>query len=438
MKPYFILTAALAFFAIRDAKANEMHKYDFGGGKLHKQCLSVTANTLYSEEKGYGIIPYAPITNVKSKFKGKLNSDYILSNGAFYFKVDVPEGSYKVSVTLGAEDRATQTTVKAETRRLFIDNLQMEAGQQRKITFVVDVFSTYINANEKQVGLKKRELASLNWDNALSIEFNGTCTALAAIEIEKVDVPRVFMAGNSTVTDQRSEPWASWGQMFPAFLKPDCAVANYAVSGSTLRHYRASRRLKKAIALMKRGDFMFIEFAHNDQKQKDYAPYGEYQEDIKDYCDKVLAKGGQPILVTSTQRRRFDENGKVINTLGDFPQAMRDYAKENSIPLIDLNKMSMELYAALGVEGSKKALVHYKAGTFPGQEKDLADNTHFSTYGAYELAKCVVHSIVNQNLGLKKYIKNDFPGFDPKHPDSPDDFVWPLSPAIDLEKPYGS
>ncbi len=440
MKKVFLSSVLLfvGILSLQTLQAEEVRKYDFGGAKLQKGYTSVDAYTNYSEKTGYGIIPYAPIQNVKSNFKGKLNSDYVLSEGAFYFKVDVPEGRYKVTVTLGAEEIATRTTVKAESRRLFIHDLKLEAGEQKQVSFIVDVFSTHVEGNAKGVGLKEREVGTLNWDKSLSLEFNGEYTALAAIEVEKLDVPVIYIAGDSTVTDQNSEPWASWGQMFPAFLKPDCSVANYAVSGSTLRHYRASRRLEKALSFMKEGDYMIVEFAHNDQKQKGYEPYGDYQKDIKDYCDKIISKGGQPILITSTQRRNFDKDGKVTNTLGDFPQAMRDYAKENDIPLIDLNKMSMELYEALGVEVSKKALVHYPKGTFPGQEKDFADNTHFNTYGAYQLAKCIVQSIIDQNLPLKKHIKSDFIEFNPNNPENPDDFVWPLSPALDLEKPYGN
>ncbi|MFV0289556.1 MAG: rhamnogalacturonan acetylesterase [Mangrovibacterium sp.] len=433
-----VLCLLVCLFVTSAVKAQEKFKFDFGSGKLEKGYLAVHANTEYSSDRGYGLIPYGPIQDVESTQKGKLNSDYVLSNGAFYFKLDVPEGRYRVTVTLGSEDVATQTTVKAESRRLFVHNLQLEAGEQRQLTFIVDVFSTHIEGDERGVGLKEREKTTLNWDNSLSLEFNGECVALAALEIEKVNVPVIYIAGDSTVTDQNSEPWASWGQMFPFFLKPDCAVANYAVSGSTLRHYRSSRRLEKALSLMKLGDYMIVEFAHNDQKQKAYEPYGEYQEDIKDYCDKIIEKGGQPILITSTQRRNFNEDGKVINTLGDFPQAMRDYAKEHGIALVDLNKMSMELYEALGEENSKKALVHYPMGSFPGQTKVFADNTHFNTYGAYELAKCIVQSIINQDLSLKKHVKDDFANFDPNYPDNPDDFIWPLSPSLDFEKPYGN
>lgn len=434
-----LFLAAIALFSCEEEiKPDGMH-FDFGSGKVENGFIGIEASTLYTDSSDYGIVPFAPVEATGNHNERASHADGLSSAGAFYFKKNVAEGVYKVTVTVGSSERDTEITIKAESRRLFVHNLKLKKGEFKTISFVVNAFTTDIEGSERGVGLKEREKTSFKWDRNLSIEFNGKAVNVASLVLEKADgLPSVFIAGDSTVTDQDREPWASWGQMFPYFLKPNIAVANYAVSGSTLRHYRASRRLDKALSLMKKGDYMIVEFAHNDQKQKNYEPYGEYTEDIKDYCDKIIAKGGQPILITSTMRRRFDEEAKIVNTLGDFPQAMRDYAKENNIPLIDLNKRSAEFYEALGVEQSKKALVHYPAGTFAGQEKDLADNTHFNTYGAYELAKCILTSMKEQKLDIAKYIKDDFKNFDHKNPDDPDGFVWPLSPAVDVEKPYGN
>jgi len=129
-------------------------------------------------------------------------------------------------------------------------------------------------------------------------------------------------------------------------------------------------------------------------------------------------------------RRRFDKNGIIINTHGDYPEAMRQTGKEENVPLIDLFKMSGDLFESLGVEGSKKAFVHYPAETFPGQSEALKDDSHFSNYGAFELAKCVVEGIKANLVGLNKYLLNDLPPFDPKHPDSFDSWDLPVSPTI--------
>ncbi|HMQ63688.1 MAG TPA: rhamnogalacturonan acetylesterase, partial [Flavilitoribacter sp.] len=233
-----------------------------------------------------------------------------------------------------------------------------------------------------------------------------------------------------TVTDQENEPWASWGQMFTRFLKPEIAVANFAESGETLKAFRRENRLKKILSLMKPGDYLFMEFAHNDQKPggNHVDPYTTYQEELMFFITETRKKGGIPVLVTSTNRRKFDENGKIENTLEEYPGAMRQLAEKEHIPLIDLNAMSKALYEALGVEDSKKAFVHYPANTYPNQKEPLADNTHFNAYGAYELAKCVAQEIKSKYPDLAKYITDDFGGFDPSKPDPFEGFFWPESP----------
>ncbi|MFV0521802.1 MAG: rhamnogalacturonan acetylesterase [Mangrovibacterium sp.] len=382
------LACAIPFLVSCEEKIEPdgMH-FDFGAGKVENGYTGIDSNSLYCDSLDYGIIPFVKVSST-GDLKGKTSAaDALSSEGAFYFKRKVEDGAYKVCITFGSNERETEVTVKAEARRLFVHDLKLAKGEFKTVEFIVDVFTRNIPNSEKGIILKEREKPSFNWDEYLTIEFNGKAVNVASLVIEKKDgLRRLFIAGDSTVTDQDSEPWASWGQMFPYFMNNDITVANYAVSGSTLRHYRGSRRLDKTLTLMNEGDYMIIEFAHNDQKKKGYEAYGDYTVDMKDYCDKIIAKGGQPILITSTMRRRFDENDKVYNTLGDFPQAMRDYAKNNNIPLVDLNQMSVELYEALGEEESKKALVHYPAGTFLGQTKGFADNTHFNTYGAYELA----------------------------------------------------
>jgi lysophospholipase L1-like esterase len=137
-------------------------------------------------------------------------------------------------------------------------------------------------------------------------------------------------------------------------------------------------------------------------------------------------------------RRRFDENGKIINTLDNYPEAVRQTAIEEQVPLIDLNAMSKQFYEAMGPENSKKAFVHYPANSYPGQEKPLADDTHFNPYGAYELARCVVESIRKNNPDLAKYLIDKTPAFDPAHPDEVNKFRWYESPSVSLLKPDGN
>jgi hypothetical protein len=137
-------------------------------------------------------------------------------------------------------------------------------------------------------------------------------------------------------------------------------------------------------------------------------------------------------------RRRFDENDKIINTLEEYPDAMRQLAREEEVMLVDLNDMSRILYEAWGPEKSKKAFVHYPAGTFPGQTNALEDNTHFNAYGGYQLCKCVLKGLIDNDSPLKEYITEDWTRFDPAQPDHIDSFFIPSSPFYSVVKPDGN
>lgn len=373
-----------------------------------------------------------PFKTQKHQFEGSIKP--------IVFTTELPEGQYKVTLTLGGNPEGTSTTLKAESRRLMFENMKTIPGKTLKKVVMVDVRSPRIN-DSISIKLKPRELSYVNWDNKLSLEITGEKPCVRSLEIRKADnLPIIFLAGNSTVTDQENEPWASWGQMLPNFLTPNIVVSNYAESGETMLAFKREKRLEKIMLRMKKGDYLFLEFAHNDQKPGGnfLDPFTTYKAELKYFISEARKKGGIPVLVTSTARRRFDEQGLIVNTLGDYPAAMKQLAEEEKIMLIDLNALSMKMYQAIGVEESKKLFVHFPANSFPGQTKDLADNTHFSPFGAYELAKCVVQSIINSNYSLKKFIRKDWKTFDPNNPDKPSEFHWYESPTSNVIKPDGN
>ena len=428
--------AASLLFPMTASEKGTAGKYKLGNIKTSKNVIKIDTTAKYSEVVGFGLTPSGSLqTNVSGS-----KAHFISSEKPFYFSVQLPEGQYKITLTLGGNTEGSSTTLKAESRRLMFENLKTKPGKTLRKVVVVDVRSPRIN-DSTNIKLKPRELTYINWDNKLTLEFCGEKPCISTVEIQKADkLPTIFLAGNSTVTDQENEPWASWGQMFPNFLKPNVVVANYAESGETMLAFKREKRLEKILSRMKKGDYLLMEFAHNDQKPggNHLDAFTTYKTELKYYIDATRNKGGIPVLVTSTNRRRFDENGKIINTLENFPEAMRQVAVEEKVMLIDLNAMSKDLYEALGPETSKKAFVHYPANTFSGQDKPLADDTHFNTYGAYELAKCVVQSIVNNNYNLKKFIRADWKTFDPKIPDSLTDFRWYESPSVEVQKPDGN
>lgn len=415
--------------------------FDFGSGKVQKGYTQVLPESVYSQETGFGFTKDAQLTAVDRGGRDRLRSDYCTSDQPFYFTVDVPEGSYDVTVTLGDAGGESATFIRAESRRLTGGAVKTAKGQFVTQTFTVNVRYPEISAQEK-VRLKPRELAYLNWDHQLTLEFNGPATKLCALTITpNTTVRTVFLAGNSTVVDQDREPWAAWGQMIPYFFKPgNVVIANHAESGEALKSFQSEKRLVKILSLMKPGDYLFIEFAHNDQKPggAHVDPFTTYKDQVKYYITEARKRGGIPVLVTSMHRRDFDSTGHIRNTLGDYPAAMRQTAQEEQVALIDLNAMSKVLYEAWGPEASLKAFVHYPANSFPGQTQELKDNTHFSTYGAYEIARCIAEGIKRTIPDLAKELKPELTTFDPARPDPIQSWYWPLSPMITAIKPDGN
>jgi len=357
-------------------------------------------------------------------------------DGPFFISFPAVDGNYRVMVELGG-DAASETTVRAESRRLMVEHEVTGAGEYKTESFVVNVRTPAIAGGDR-VRLKPREIGALDWDGKLTLEFSGDHPSVRRIEVEAItNVPTVYLAGDSTVVDQDKEPWAAWGQMLPRFFGPKVAIANHAESGETIRSFETEKRWEKIFSTIKAGDYLMLQFAHNDQKPgRGYVPAEtEYTELIERYVAKAKAVGAHPILVTSMNRRSFDDAGKIIDTLAPYPQTLRKIAAEQELPLVDLNAMSKVMWEAMGPEGTLKAFVHYPANTFPGQTMDLADNTHFNSYGAYELALCVVQSLRDQKSRLVTWMRPGIARFDPAHPQQP--FTLPLSPMVDTTTPYG-
>ncbi|MBQ9641078.1 MAG: rhamnogalacturonan acetylesterase [Bacteroidaceae bacterium] len=403
-----------------------------------KTATKVTAADVFTPEKGYGY----DFQDIIAEARKQQTETYKLADGLFYFSVAVPDGNYRVTVTVGSKKQKGSTTVRAESRRLYVYDAETKKGEFKTFSFVVNKRNTTITLPDGKtdvVKIKPRERTALLWDDKLTLEINGDAPVCSQIKIEPADVPTVFLCGNSTVVDQDKEPWASWGQMFTYWLTDQVAVANYAESGLTASSFYAQNRLKKILSLAKAGDFVFIEFGHNDQKEKaaGSGAYYNFAHMLKTYVDQIREKGAVPIFVTPTQRRRFEGN-KIVETHGQYPDAMRFVAKDLGVELIELHDMTRTFFEALGVEDSKRSLVHYPAGTFPNQGKAFEDNTHWNPYGAYEISRMIVKGIKELNLPLTKYIKPDYQDYDPAQPDDWKAFHWSCGPFIDIVKPDGN
>src|SRR5579875_588135 len=411
------------------AATNTTLRFDFGSGQPAPGYTKVTPTTQYTGQLGYGLEPGSAVESVDRGGRDRLKADFLTSEAPFYFSVHLPEeGNYRVTVILGDRRAAATTTVKAELRRLMLANVHTAPGHFQTRTFLVNIRTPRI-AGDGEVRLKPREKVyeAVAWDDKLTLEFLGSHPAVCGLTIEKDDrVPTLYIAGDSTSTDQPREPFSGWGQMLPVFFKPSIAVANNGESGESLRSFIAEKRLDKVMSVIRPGDWLFIQMGHNDQKEKGpgVGAFTTYKADLKRFIAEARQHGATPVLITPMNRLTFGPNGKILNSLGDFPEAVRQTAKEEHVALIDLHAMSAKFYEALGQQNAHLA--------FAG-----SDHTHTDDYGSYELAKCIVEGIKANKLPLAKYLY-PLPRFHPEHPDEIKSFQIPSEPQRGLTpRPYG-
>jgi lysophospholipase L1-like esterase len=381
-------------------------KFDFSAGPAKPGYTLMAPTAIYSDEAGYGYEPGAQVSTGD-------NGNTTTSSQPFFFSVKVPEGNYNVTVTFGDSAIATTTTVKAESGRLMLERVVVPAGQIAEHTFTTNVRTPHLpklpmNATgREEVTLDRFDGSNMrDWDDKLTVEIVSPHAALRSIEITPAQAaPTVFIAGDSTVTDRDGGGDVSWGQLLSRFFKPGVAVSNHAQSGETLKSFASALRLDKILSQMKKGDYLFLQFAHNDSKdswpQTYVEPETTYKAYLKVYIAEARRRGATPVLVTAMDR---GVRGTGLPTHGHdgYPQAMREVAMEEHVPLIDLYNMSIAFYEAAGADAPKI----------------LADGTHSTAYGGYEFAKCIVMGIKQNKLDLASFIVDDFKDYDPAHPDA--------------------
>jgi len=304
------------------------------------------------------------------------------------FSLAVPEGNYRVTVKLGSADAATSTTVESENRRLMLEEVATAPGEFVTRSFLVNVHRPQI-ADERSVRLKPREIGIARWDERIDLKFSGSQPGVRSVEVAPAaDVVTIYLAGDSTVTDQVEAPWAGWGQMLPRFFKPErVVVSNHAESGESLSSFLGERRMEKLLTTLQSGDYLIIQFGHNDMKQTgpDAGAFKNYTRLLNEYVATARERGATPILVTPMHRLTFDESDKIVESLGDYPEAMRRVASDQEVVLIDLNAKSREIYESLGPERTRTA---------------FADETHSNEIGAYDFARFVAAEIQRSDLVL--------------------------------------
>ncbi|MFD2919155.1 rhamnogalacturonan acetylesterase [Terrimonas rubra] len=222
----------------------------------------------------------------------------------------------------------------------------------------------------------------------------------------KPDTITIWMMGDSTMSIKKKEayPEAGWGMPFANYWDSTIEVKNTAQNGRSTKSFIAESRWKPIETGMKKGDYLFIQFGHNDEvpTKKSYTSPAEFTANLTVFVKAAKEKGATPVLITPVARRKFDSTGVLQNTHEQYSQLVREVAAANKVILIDLDAKSQALYKQLGPENSKHLLLHLAPGQNPNHPAGKEDDTHFNEYGARRMAEIVINDIKQQLPELAK------------------------------------
>ncbi|MFC5625151.1 rhamnogalacturonan acetylesterase [Algoriphagus winogradskyi] len=222
-----------------------------------------------------------------------------------------------------------------------------------------------------------------------------------------------FMVGDSTMADKPyagSNPEKGWGQVFPLYFKEGIRFENHAVNGRSTKSFREEGRWDVVMDRIKPGDYVIVEFGHNDQKINSADRYAfadsTYRDNLIRYVNEIREKGGTAVLATPISRRSFDENGVLTDTHGRYSEVVREVAAEMEVPLFDLHAKTITLIEQFGVEKSKELFLHYRPGDYSQFPEGRADITHLSPTGAFKVSDLAVEELRRELPELAKFLKD--------------------------------
>lgn len=217
----------------------------------------------------------------------------------------------------------------------------------------------------------------------------------------------IFLAGDSTVASypKNEAPMAGWGQFLQDYFTDEVVIHNHAKCGASSNSFIDEGRLAAILERIETNDYLFIQFGHNDQKEYGTEVFTAYPFYLGQYVAGAREKGAFPVLVTSVHRRNFDDNGRLVNTLGEYPGSMIELAKTLDVPLINLWEETAKLYQSLGEENSKQLFTWLESNENPNYPDGIQDDTHFCEHGAKKVGELVLKGIKERQLPIAKFIK---------------------------------
>lgn len=225
----------------------------------------------------------------------------------------------------------------------------------------------------------------------------------------------IFMIGNSTMADKPyavekgGNPEKGWGQILPLYFNEGISIENHAVNGRSSKSFINEGRWEKVRDAIRPGDYVIMEFGHNDQKEYDTTRYAaaetDYRSNLLMFVRETKARGGIPVLATPIMRRRFDGNGVFYDTHGKYPEVVRELAAAEKVPLLDLHRETRKLLEQFGEVPSKALFLHISTFEYASLPEGRSDDTHLSAYGAFKVCDLAAAEIRQNIPALAAYLK---------------------------------
>ncbi|QKJ21283.1 fibronectin type III domain-containing protein [Microbacterium hominis] len=410
--------------------------FDFGSGAVADGALPVTAATTFAEEWGYGFTtaPAATPADIDRGTADALRSDFVAVTDST-FEVALGAGDYSVQLIAGDAENATTTTITAEGIAKVLANPQA-AGAYLEMAFTLALV-----------------------DGTLTLEFAGDAASLNALTITRLParvagaITTAYITGDSTVQTYDPiayAPQAGWGQMIDRFFADDIAFANHAIGGRSSKNFITQGRLDEVLRAIRPGDYLFVQFGHNDATQgvdDRYASPEDYKEYLRTYVEGARQRGATPILVTPVSRRSFNADTGLFNvSFPEYVAKMTELAQEEDVLLVDLSLSSREYLNEIGPEAAKAVFLHVDPGVFPNRPAGIVDDTHFQEYGAIQMARLIAQDVAQLDDPLAAEVADIEPPAEV--PPAPQNVVagaisnggatlqWDAAPTADIYKIY--
>ncbi|WP_179090149.1 GDSL-type esterase/lipase family protein [Paenibacillus sp. FSL H8-0548] len=361
-------------------------KFDFGSGALQEGYVRVDSSSAYSSELAYGFADISKVSWGDRSTADALRTDYA-APGDTSFNVDLPYGDYSITVVSGDSQEAAH------------------------VGMVVEMIQKVATTAVASGSFMERSFTLSMVDGQMNMFFTGTAPKINSLIITKLPertantVPNVFLAADSTVSSYgaSAKPQAGWGQMISRFFTSDVNFVNRAIGGRSSKSFIVEGRLDSLLQELRPGDYMFVQFGHNDasiDNEARYASVPDYKNYLKLYINGARQRGATPILVTTVTMRYFDQEGKAIPSFVDYVNATKEVAVEMNAPLVDLSALSVAYLNLIGPETSKLVYLHVPAAIYSAFPDGLIDNVHFQEFGAIQIARLVAGAVKQLDIPL--------------------------------------